>query len=136
MKNKIHFKLLLPVVAVMFLSFTAFINYPTTPVKPQNTGDNLTIPDDVNAILDKTCFGCHNTESQSDKAKKKLLLDELPGLSKAKIVAKLDDIHSVVEKNEMPPEKFLEKYPDKKLTDAESTRLIEWAKNAAEEMLK
>ncbi|MCB2219906.1 MAG: heme-binding domain-containing protein [Bacteroidetes bacterium] len=135
MKFKNTSRFVSPLSVLLFIGFTAFISYPESQSSAPNPGENLTIPDDVNAILEKSCFGCHNVDAQSDKAKKKLLLDELPNLSKAKIVAKLDDIHSVVEENEMPPEKFLNKYPDKALTKEEASRLKEWAKTTAEEMM-
>jgi hypothetical protein len=36
----------------------------------------------------------------------------------------------------MPPAKFLEKFPDKKLTDAEKKKLMDWAKNEAKSLMK
>jgi len=97
---------------------------------------NLTIPDDVQTIIDNKCWGCHNPEAQSDKAKKKLLWNELPDLSKSKIVSKLNDIHEVVDSSKMPPEKFLAKFPDKALTDEEAARLKDWAKTTVDDMMK
>ena len=75
-------------------------------------------------------------ESSNDKAKEKLLIDKLTELSKAKLVAKLDGIAEAVGKNEMPPEKFLAKYPDKALTKEEAKQLMDWAKAASEELMK
>jgi mono/diheme cytochrome c family protein len=103
---------------------------------PANEGEKFEIPQDIQEIIDKSCFGCHNAESQSDKAKKKLQFDQLDGLSKSKLVGTLDEIVEVVEENEMPPEKFLEKYPDKKLTEEEAKKLKEWAEANAEERMK
>ncbi|MCB0805654.1 MAG: heme-binding domain-containing protein [Bacteroidales bacterium] len=127
---------LIPVFILMFASVIGIKPGALNEEFMPNPEENLQIPEDVQTILDKSCFGCHNVDAKSDKAKKKLLLDELPTLSKAKIVAKLDDIHEVLEENEMPPEKFLEKYPDKALTDEEAARLKEWAENAANELMK
>jgi len=127
--------LLLPAVG-FFLILTAFSYMDRTPSKMEPTPEEFTIPDDVSAIFDKSCFGCHNSESQADKAKKKLLIDQLSTLSKAKLVGKLGEIGEVVEKNEMPPEKFRAKYPENALTDEESKRLKEWTDTAAEELLK
>lgn len=101
-----------------------------------NPEDNIVIPENIQAIIDHSCFGCHNVDSQSDKAKKKLLFDELAQLPKAKIVAKLGDISEMVGKGEMPPEKFLEKFPDKALSEEQAKTLKDWADNAAEELLK
>lgn len=126
---------LLPVTG-LFLILTAFYSGNPSGTAAAVPGDTFTIPEDVSVILNDKCFGCHNVDSQSDKAKKKLLIDELEGLSKAKLVGKLGEMGQVVEKSEMPPAKFLEKYPDKALTEDEATRLKTWTDNAAEELMK
>ncbi|HRX11226.1 MAG TPA: heme-binding domain-containing protein, partial [Draconibacterium sp.] len=87
----------------------------------------IDIPDNVKTIIDKSCFGCHNTDSKNDKAKDKLDLKTLGDLETAKMIHALKEINEVVEKNEMPPEKFLERFPDKKLTDDEKKILMNWA---------
>lgn len=94
------------------------------------------MPDDVKAIIDKSCFGCHNNDSKNDKAKEKLNLSTFDSLTKNKMIAGLREIAEVVEENEMPPAKFLEKYPDKKLTDAEKLVLMNWANNEAKGLMK
>ncbi|HPE55838.1 MAG TPA: heme-binding domain-containing protein [Bacteroidales bacterium] len=134
MSKKSTILMILPV-ALMALVISGFSYQNQDNKFPANPSDNLVIPDNVNEILDNKCFGCHNVDAKSDKAKEKLLLDQLTTLSKAKIVAKLDDIHEVVEKGEMPPEKFLEKFPDKALTDEEATILKNWAKSASDELM-
>jgi len=123
-------------VAAFFLILTAFQSVNNSPAVIAAPGDDFAIPEDVSAIFDKSCFGCHNVESQAEKAQKKLLIDQLGDLSKAKLVGKLGEIGEVVEKNEMPPEKFLAKYPDKALTEEEVKRLVEWSESAANELMK
>ncbi len=126
----------LPAAAILLFLMSGFTIQKPAMNNPSNPGDNIVIPDDVNAIIENKCFGCHNVDSKSDKAKKKLLFDELTGLSKAKIVAKLDDIHDVVDEGKMPPEKFLERYPDKTLTEDEAAKLKEWAQSTSDELMK
>jgi mono/diheme cytochrome c family protein len=133
MKNRLI--VLLPAIALSII-LTAFITENKPSPRSYFQEDGFTIPEDVNAIFDKSCFGCHNSESDSDKAKDKLTIDKLGELSKAKLVGKLGEIGEVVGKNEMPPEKFLAKYPDKALTGEEAKRLSEWTETAAEELLK
>jgi hypothetical protein len=128
--------ILLPVIGFTILLFSSFREYGSGLSLTPNPEEMLTIPEGINTILDKSCFGCHNSESSNDKAKEKLLLDKLPDLSKAKLVAKLDEIAEIVGKNEMPPEKFLAKYPDKALTKEESKQLKEWAEASAGELMK
>jgi hypothetical protein len=128
--------LLLPVIGFAFVLLTSFGEYDSESSAASVPQEKFTIPEGINSILDNKCFGCHNTESTNDKAKEKLLIDQLPELSKAKLVAKLDGIAETVGKNEMPPEKFLAKYPDKALSSDESKQLKDWAKTASEELMK
>ena len=62
--------------------------------------------------------------------------DDLSSLSKVKQISKLDDISEAVEGGEMPPAKFLENFPDKKLTEEESKVLMEWANSSANKILE
>lgn len=127
--------ILLPLVAVFVIS-TAFNSIQSNTSQNPTPEEGFAIPDDVNQIFEKSCFGCHNVEASSDKAKKKLLIDELSGLSKAKLVGKLGDIGEAVAENEMPPEKFLNKYPDKALTADEAKRLKDWAEETVNGLMK
>ncbi len=128
--------ILLAVLTLTFISLMSFTFSENKMNSAPNAGDKFEIPTDIQEIFDKSCFGCHNVDAQSHKSKKKLMIDKLVDLSKAKLVGKLDAITEVVNENEMPPEKFLAKYPDKKLTAEEAKTLKEWAKNAAEELMK
>jgi hypothetical protein len=133
MKKTIYF--LLPAAALL-LMFASFRTTEHHAIQPAAQDEEFVIPEDVSAIFDKSCFGCHNVDAKSDKAKKKLLIDQMGQLSKAKLVGKLGEIGEVVSKNEMPPEKFIQKYPDKKLTEEESIRLVEWTEEAANNLMK
>ncbi len=94
------------------------------------------IPENINAIFEKSCFGCHNSESDYQKAKDKMMIDKLGDLKKSKLVAKLNKIGKEVSEGEMPPEKFVAKYPDRVPTDAERQALVDWAKNAIKTLTK
>jgi uncharacterized membrane protein len=85
------------------------------------------LPDDVKAVVDKKCYGCHNAKSKNDKAKAKLDWDALDAMKKSKKRAKLGDISEVLEKGEMPPKKFLENKPEGALTEAELATLVAWS---------
>jgi hypothetical protein len=136
--KKVNFSvlILLPVIGFAFLLFASFGNDGSDLSFRSNPEETFTIPDEINSIIDNKCFGCHNTESTNDKAKDKLLIDKLSELSKAKLIAKLNGIAETVGKNEMPPEKFLAKYPDKALTKEESKQLKDWAETTTEELMK
>lgn len=114
----------------MFMSVTISASDANANAKAVN------MPDDVKAIIEKSCFGCHNTDSKNDKAKEKLDLKTIDSLDKTKMIHALKEIGEVVEEDEMPPAKFLEKFPDKKLTDPEKKVLMDWANNEAKSLMK
>lgn len=91
---------------------------------------------EVKAIVENKCYGCHNTDSQNDKGKEELDFDKMDELSKLKKISTYKEIAEVVEENEMPPSKFLERYPDKKLTEEERKAIMDWATKEAENLVK
>ena len=119
--------------AILFLNFN-------TPDKVQKTtpavSPGLTIPDDVQQIIDNSCYGCHNADSKNEKGKKKLDWDKLVNLKKSKQVGKLGKIADVIKEDEMPPAKFLEHNPEATLSADQKTTLIQWAQSASESLLK
>lgn len=94
------------------------------------------MPDEVKAIINNKCFGCHNTDSKNDKAKDELNFNTLDSLSKLRQISAYKRIGDSVEADEMPPEKFLKHYPEKTLSDSEKELLIQWAKTEAEALVK
>jgi mono/diheme cytochrome c family protein len=90
----------------------------------------------VKAVIDKKCYGCHSVKGKSQDAKDALMWDSLPGLPKIKIVATLDDMIEVLEKNEMPPEEVVKKYPEMRLLPEENELLRSWAEVKADSLLK
>lgn len=100
----------------------------------QDTG--FQIPQDVQEILDNSCMGCHKSDSKNDKAKKKLMFDQLGELTKARLVGKLTEISEIVTKGDMPPKKVLDEYPDMALTDETAKIISDWANNQANSYLK
>ncbi|MCE4564858.1 heme-binding domain-containing protein [Maribellus sp. CM-23] len=94
------------------------------------------MPDEVKAIVDKSCIGCHNTDSRNEDAKKELDFKKLDTLSKVKMISTYKEISETLEKNEMPPKKFLEKYPDKALSETEKKVLLSWAKKETKALVK
>jgi uncharacterized membrane protein len=131
-KNMKTRKLLFP--AVLILLAILIQSNISADFNSGNKGD-IDIPENVKSVLDNKCFGCHNSESEADKAKDKLLLDKLGDLSKAKMIATFVDIAEVASEGEMPPEKFLEQKPEKKLTEEEQNLIAEWANQTADNLL-
>lgn len=90
----------------------------------------------VDAIVKSKCYGCHSAEGRSDKAKQALLWDDLPGLAGDQQGEKLKNISKVLEDGTMPPARFLEGNPDKKLTDKETATMKKWADKMAKKASK
>ncbi|GAB1454660.1 hypothetical protein MASR2M47_47160 [Draconibacterium sp.] len=125
-------KKILSISLMVFMLATLLATGSENPVKSKP----VDMPDNVKAIIEKSCFGCHNTDSKNDKAKDKLDLKTLGDLTTPKMIHALKEISEVVEENDMPPEKFLAKFPDKKLTDDEKKILMDWADNQAKSLMK
>ena len=89
------------------------------------------VPENVQAAIQKSCFGCHNSDSQNDKAKDKLDFKKLETLSGPDKVHALREIGKTLKDDDMPPKKFLDKYPDKALSADEKKLLMDWAKQEA-----
>ena len=94
------------------------------------------IPDNINAILDQSCVMCHNAESSNTKAKMKLKFETMADMKVSKQISKLSKIAKELTKGDMPPPKFLAKYPEKALSEEDKNTLIEWASNYATELSK
>ena len=90
----------------------------------------------VNSIIQGKCHGCHSPQGKSEKAKAKLLWDELPNLPAEEQFEKLNSIAGVLDEGAMPPAPFLQNNPDKKLTDKESATLKKWAEKTAKKAAK
>ncbi len=124
---------LFSIIAFGGLIFMNFSRIDSKSVNPKN--DKYEVPENVQAIIDRSCFGCHNSDSKNEKGKKKLSWDLMKkGYKTYKVIAKLSEIEEVLQKNEMPPEKFLAKYPDKKLSDEEREIMIKWAQDMVKKM--
>jgi len=98
--------------------------------------ENETPKTDAKTIIENKCYGCHNSESKNKKGKKKLSFDTFDKLSIYKQIGKYEGIHETIAKGEMPPKKFLAKYPDKALTTKEKEVLIAWATAKGKELTK
>lgn len=90
----------------------------------------------VDAIVKDKCYGCHSPEGRSDKAKEKLMWDDLAGLSAADQAMKLKAITKVLSEGSMPPARMLERMPEKALTEKESKVMAKWASKSLKKAMK
>ena len=127
--KKVLFILSIATAGLLFMNFSIERN---TKAENPSSPAAIEIPDDVQAILDNSCYGCHNSDSKNLKGKKKLNFDKLNDLKTYKAIGKLSDVAESVTEDDMPPKKTLKKYPEMALTDDQKQTLIDWAKSAAE----
>ncbi len=104
------------------------------PVSSGVTGNHFEIPEQVQTIIQHSCYGCHHTASKNLKGKKKLDFDKLAGLKTYKLAGKMQDIVDVLKKGKMPPKKFLAKYPERVLKGAEKEQMLSWAQTVIQKL--
>jgi len=126
------------ILSAVAISAFLFMNFNQKAENIVDTRNNkYEVPEDIQAIIDKTCKGCHVSDSKNEKGRKKLSWDKMEkGYKKHQVIAKLMDIQETLEEKEMPPEKFLAKYPEKNISKEDSKKLRLWAKGMAEELAK
>lgn len=102
-------------------------------IKPDTAA--FVYPADVKAVIDDKCYGCHSKDGKSEKAKAKLMWDDLPNMVLDTVVAKLDDISEMIEKGKMPPEKFVQMKPDAAITPEQGALIKDWADKTADALM-
>lgn len=112
---------------IMFLFFQSFLS---------GSHKKKEIPEEVGTILKTSCYNCHSTGSRAEKALEKINFDLWDDYKLLKKIELLGDIGKVVEEEKMPPEKFLERNPDAKLSEAQANLLIDWTKRESEILMQ
>ena len=100
-----------------------------------NRADDV-FPEEIGAILKSSCLGCHNAEARSEDAKKAVQFDQWNDFRVTKKIGILEKMGEVLEEGKMPPEKFLEKNPDKKLSKEQQKLLVDWTKKESERLMQ
>ena len=93
------------------------------------------MPENVRAVVENSCFGCHNSDSRNEDARDELDFKTLNDLKAFKKIGTLRDIAEVMEEDEMPPKKFLEKYPERAPSEAEEKLLSDWVKKESQRLI-
>lgn len=129
--------LLMIAVLVTVITFMQLTTKKTSGLKnTEETTDEFVLPENIKAIVDKSCFGCHSADGKSDEAKEALRWDQMGEYDKEKLIAVYDEIIEVIEEMEMPPKKFLERFPDARPSDEEYAALLDWAEVEAEKLFE
>ena len=124
MKKQIIFILLGGMGLLLFLSFNE-----------GRTSEDV-IPEEISAILESSCYDCHSTGAKSEDALKAVQFDVWDDYRVTKKIGTLGKIAEVVEEGKMPPKKYLEHKPDKKLTEDQKKLLLDWTKKESESLMQ
>jgi mono/diheme cytochrome c family protein len=127
------YKNILSIIFIVTLSI-CFLSFTAEKLIREKTEKGM--PDEIKAAFDKSCYGCHNSDTGGQRAFDKLDLKKLDSLPRVQKIAKLKSIDEAVKNGEMPPERFLEKNPDKKLTSDEVKKLHSWIVSETKKLLK
>lgn len=125
-------KLIFPSLALIAatLAVMAF-TYPTVHLSASNVNppqEKVTpaFPEAVQKVFESSCFDCHSAESSNPKAKSKLNLSKWEDMSDTKKVAKMEAINDMLKKGDMPPGKYLSKYPERKPNQGQKDIINKW----------
>lgn len=118
---------------LIFTLFLASVMISATKIQSDQEEEPL-FPKEVNGIIQQKCFGCHNTDSRNEDAKKELDFKTLNTLEGVRKMGKFREIVEVIDENEMPPAMYLERFPDHALTDDDKKALLSWANTEMEKL--
>ena len=131
MKRVKLYGLLILVVGVVVTGLTSFKHNSGVGDKQNQQEIDFDAPDKVYNILENSCFDCHLKNSKNEKAKKKLVFDNFNRLSPMSQAAKRTEIAKILKEGKMPPKKYLDNFPEKKLTQEEMNTVTKWASERA-----
>ncbi|NQU85333.1 MAG: heme-binding domain-containing protein [Mariniphaga sp.] len=110
---------------IVFIFSSFSIEKSTIP--QEKTVEIKSLPTEVSKIIEQKCFGCHNSESRNEDAREELSFDKWDDLNMLKKLSKTKEVHQTVSEGKMPPKRFLERFPDRKLTEEEVKVIVDWA---------
>lgn len=133
-------KKIFPIISMLLFifAFALGFNVPADNQEPPPVPEDelaLGFPEDVMDIMERSCFGCHTAESSNKKGKFKLNFSKWDDWKTSKKIGKLDKICEEVKEGEMPPEKFIEKYPDRELSENEAEIICNWVDKEVDNLI-
>ncbi|RKQ42283.1 heme-binding protein [Roseivirga pacifica] len=119
-----RFKLIAGAIAVSGLSLA----FAPKPVATNSVGSNdkIELPDNIKAIVEAKCMGCHKPDARNEKAREKLQWVKVPEMNLEEQEDFVAEMFEVIEEGEMPPERTVERRPEMKLTAEENAAFIAW----------
>ena len=121
------------IVLTMLLIHTMMMrgNASPPPSEPQDD-----FPKKVSGILTNSCYDCHTTGSNADKALDAFDFKKWEEYKLTKKISLLTKICEVVGKGDMPPGKHLKQHPEKALSESDIKTICNWTKKESEKLIK
>jgi len=123
MKKSILSIIVIFVAGITLMAFTLPGKLNSDP--PQEQAKAL-FPEDVQKVLETSCFDCHTDAASSAKAKMKVNFSKWEEYSDSKKVGKMESISESITNDDMPPQKYISKYPDKALNQEQKDLINKW----------
>jgi hypothetical protein len=101
-----------------------------------NRNVNPEVPEEVNQILVSSCYDCHSSAGQNDDAKKALNFESWDDYRLTKQIGLLGEIAEVIGEDKMPPSKYLEFKPDRKLSESQKELILKWTDEASDALME
>ena len=100
-----------------------------------NRLSNAAFPDEVNKVLVASCYNCHSTDAKNKDAREALNFEKWDDYRVTKKIGLLGKICELVEEGKMPPAKYLDNNPDRKLSDTQKQLICEWTKKETSSLM-
>jgi len=114
-------------IGIIILSFQSF--------SPETPSEGV-FPEEISSIIKTSCYDCHSTANGSEKPLKALDFEKWDEYRLTKQIGLLGDIGKVLEEGKMPPGKYLENKPDRKLSEAQKQLLVDWTRQEADKLME
>lgn len=130
-------KLILSVLVTFVAAFAmmAFTNPKITGFNAPQEKATAVFPEDVQKVLETSCFDCHTDAASNSKAKMKLNFSKWSELSDSKKVGKMEGISEVIKSGDMPPGKYINNYPDKALSQEQKDLISKWVTDESAKLM-
>jgi molybdopterin-biosynthesis enzyme MoeA-like protein len=123
------------IILIAGLSY-GFHNKQSWEVEPLDIQPTPGFPEEIMKIVINSCYDCHSGDSQNKMAKNALNFSIWSEYKTAKKVQLLNKMHEVIGEERMPPGKYLNNNPDKKLTGEQVITISKWTDEEADKLLK
>ena len=94
------------------------------------------IPDEVAKVISLSCYDCHSTDARNKDAREALNFEKWDDYRLTKKIGLMGDICKMVEGGKMPPEKYLTRKPDNKLTEEQKELICDWTKKESDKLME